>query len=287
MISTAVPETRYDTSETPTSSVAQPSGHGSHARGALHHRDLLLMLTSRDIKIRYKQSIMGFLWALLMPVLVVGSGLIVMIAFSVMSGKPINKIDVLSIAVKSVPWAFFVSALRFATNSLTANKELVTKIYFPREILPLASMLASLFDFAIAAAVLTLALIACRVGWSTQVLWTPLLLFLLIVLTAAFSLLLSCANLFFRDVKYLVEVFLTYGIFIAPIFYSASRLGKYGIVLLLNPVGPILESLSNTLVLHRSPDLFWLVYSTLWAIVSLPLSLWIFRTAERTFAESI
>ena len=287
MISAVLPKPSMETTLPPSNSPAQPTGRRFLVRDVLQSRDLLLMLTSRDIKIRYKQSVMGFLWAILMPVLVVGSGLIVMIAFSIMSGKPINKIDVLSIAVKSVPWAFFVSAIRFATNSLTANKELVTKIYFPREILPMASVLASLFDFAIAAIVLSAALFVCRVGWSMNALWTPFLLFLLIVLTAAFSLLLSCANLFFRDVKYLVEVFLTYGIFIAPVFYSAARMGKYGILLLVNPVGPILEALSNTLVLHRSPDLFWLAYSTIWAFLGLGLSWWIFRKAERTFAESI
>lgn len=287
MISVALPKESIETTSSHSREPAQPTGQRFFVRDLLQSRDLLLMLTSRDIKIRYKQSVMGFLWAILMPVLVVGSGLIVMIAFSIMSGKPINKVDVLSIAVKSVPWAFFVSAIRFATNSLTANKELVTKIYFPREILPMASVLASLFDFAIAAVVLTLALFVFRVGWSIHSLWTPVLLVLLIVLTAAFSLLLSCANLFFRDVKYLVEVFLTYGIFIAPVFYSATRMGKYGILLLLNPVGPVLESLSNTLVLHRSPDLFWLTYSAIWAFAGLGLAWWIFRKAERTFAESI
>lgn len=250
-------------------------------------RDLLMMLTWRDITIRYKQSIMGFLWAVLMPVLVVGSGLIVMVAFSVMSGKAINKSDVLAIAVKSVPWAFVVSAIRFATNSLTANKELVTKIYFPREILPIASVLASLFDFAIATGVLTIILCVTRVGISVYCLWVPVLLFLIIVLTTALSLLLACANLFFRDVKYLVEVFLTYGIFIVPVFYSASRMGKYGILLLLNPVGPLLDSLSTTIVGHRAPSLPWVGYSAAWAFGGLVISWLIFRKAERLFAESI
>ena len=269
------------------STVQSSSRDQISTRNLLQCRDLLFMLTSRDIRIRYKQSIMGFLWAVLMPVLVVGSGLIVMVAFSVMSGKAVNKIDVLGIAVKSVPWAFFVSAIRFATNSLTANKELVTKIYFPREILPIASVLASLFDFSIAAAVLAIILCLTHVGASIFILWTPVLLVLLIVLATAFSLFLSCANLFFRDVKYLVEVFLTYGIFIAPVFYSASRMGKYGIILLLNPVGPVLEALNTTLVLHRSPALGWIAYSACWAVGGLLLSWWIFRKAERTFAESI
>jgi len=257
------------------------------SRNVWQWRDLIVMLTWRDIKIRYKQSVMGFLWAVLMPILVVGSGLIVMVAFSAMSGKTIDKMDVLAIAVKSVPWAFFISAVRFATNSLTANKELVTKIYFPREILPIASVLASFFDFAIAASVLTIILCITKVGASVYTLWAPALVFLMVVLATGCSLLLACANLFFRDVKYLVEVFLTYGIFMVPVFYSASRMGKYGVLLLLNPVGPLLESLSATVVWHRAPNLAWLGYSAVWAFGGLVASWLIFRRTERLFAENI
>src|SRR5580692_1099168 len=137
--------------------IALPTARGtsvqeqrSRSREFSQYKELLFMLAWRDIKIRYKQSIMGFAWAILMPVLIVGSGLIVTVAFSTLSGKPINRLDVLSVAVKAVPWAFFVGAIRFATNSLIVNKELVTKIYFPREILPFASVLANLFDFAVA-----------------------------------------------------------------------------------------------------------------------------------------
>jgi lipopolysaccharide transport system permease protein len=249
--------------------------------------DLLLMLTWRDIKIRYKQSIMGFAWAILMPVLIVGSGLIVMVAFSTLSGKAINKADVLSVAVKAVPWAFFVGAIRFATNSLVMNKELVTKIYFPREILPLASVLASLFDFAVAGGVLVLILIFSGIGASLQLLWVPMIIVLLLVLSVGLSILLACANLFFRDVKYLVEVVLTYGIFFTPVFYSASTLGKWGPILLLNPVGPLLEGLRDTIVLHKAPDIRWLLYSAVWAFMSLLISWKIFQGAEPLFAESI
>jgi ABC-type polysaccharide/polyol phosphate export permease len=253
----------------------------------VHYKDLLFMLTWRDIKIRYKQSIMGFAWAILMPVLIVGSGLIVMVAFSTLSGKPVNKLDVLSVAIKAVPWAFFVGGIRFATNSLVMNKELVTKIYFPREILPLASVLANLFDFAIAGSVLILILMGVRVGASVHLLWVPVYLLLLLLLTAGFGMLLACANLFFRDVKYLVEVILTYGIFFTPVFYSASTLGKWGPILLLNPVGPILEGLRDTVILHKSPNLHWLVYSTVWAIAGVLISWRIFQRAESSFAESI
>jgi lipopolysaccharide transport system permease protein len=252
-----------------------------------HYAELLFMLTSRDIKIRYKQSVMGFAWAVLMPILIVGSGLIIMVAFSTISGRPVAKEAILSVALKSVPWSFFVAAVRFATNTLIHNKELVTKIYFPREILPIASVLASLFDFAVAASVLVLVLLISGIGISIYLLWVPLLLVLLILLTLTFGILFACANLFFRDVKYLVEVGLTYGIFFTPVFYSSSTLGKWGKLLLFNPLGPILEGLTDTVIFHQSPDLRWLLYSAFWACLGL-VTVWkIFEKAEASFAESI
>jgi ABC-type polysaccharide/polyol phosphate export permease len=275
---------------TGTLSVAQDlpgrqDGHASEEFG--QYKELLFMLTWRDIRIRYKQSLMGFAWAILMPILVVGSGLIVMVAFAAMSGKPINKLDVLSVAVKSVPWAFFVAAVRFATNSLVMNKELVTKIYFPREILPMSAVFANLFDFFVASSVLALILIVSRVGASIYLLWVPALLILLVLLTMSCGILLACANLFFRDVKYLVEVLLTYGVFFTPVFYSASMLGKWGFLLLLNPVGPVLEGLRNTIILHRTPDLPWLAYSATWGLLGFLITWKIFQKAEASFAESI
>jgi len=251
------------------------------------YKELLFMLTLRDVKIRYKQSIMGFAWAILMPVLVIGSGLIVMVAFAAMSGKPVNKADILSVAVKSVPWAFFVAAVRFATNSFVMNKELLTKIYFPREILPMAAVLANLVDFGVASSVLCIILIVSRIGVSPYLVWVPVLLALLILMTLSCGVLLACANLFFRDVKYLVEVVLTYGIFFTPVFYSAKMLGKWGTLLLLNPLGPILESFRDTIILHTSPNLSWLGYSAACAILGSLLTWKIFQRAEGYFAESI
>jgi lipopolysaccharide transport system permease protein len=257
------------------------------ASEAVQYKDLLLMLTWRDIRIKYKQSVMGFLWAILMPILIVSSGCIVMIAFSTVSGRPVNMVDVLSVAVKAVPWAFVVGAIRFATQSLVANKELVTKIYFPREILPLACVLANLFDFAVAAGVIALLFVALRVGCSLTLLWVPVLLVLLTLLTAGLALLLACANLFFRDVKYLVEVALTYGVFFTPVFYPASKLGKWGLVILLNPVSPILEAVNRVMILRQPPDAAWLSYSAAWAIFGFGVAWKIFQKAEPAFAESI
>jgi len=252
-----------------------------------HYRYLLLMLTLRDIRIRYKQSIMGFLWALLMPMLVVAAGILVKKAFSIISAQPLSPADVATVSVKALPWAFFIAAIRFATTSLTSNMNLLNKIYFPRSVFPLSSVLANLFDFTIAAMPLTLILAATGIGISVYLLWVPILLLLFLLFTAAVAICLSWLNVFFRDVKYIVEVLLTFGIFFTPVIYDARIFGKWAPLLLLNPVGSLLEALNDTVVLHKSPDEFWLLYATCWAIGGFLISCSAFHKAERAFAEHI
>jgi len=253
----------------------------------VHYRDLLYMLTWRDIKARYKQSMMGFFWALLMPLLIVGAGVLVRIVFLMSSGNHINFLDLASIALKSLPWAFFVSAIKFATNSLVGNVNLVTKIYFPREVLPLAAVLASLFDTAIASSLIIILLVFGKVGVTIHLLWAPVILGLIILFTAALALFLSCANLFFRDVKYLVDILLTFGIFFTPVFYEARTMGKWAPLLLLNPLGSLLEALNTTIIRHQGPSLPWLAYAASCAILGLFAAWRIFDRAEASFAESI
>jgi len=253
----------------------------------VHYRELLYMLTWRDIKIRYKQSVMGCMWAVFMPMLIVAAGLVMKLAFSFISGKPFNTTDIASISVKALPWSFFISSIRFSTISLTSNSNLVSKIYFPREIFPLAATLANLFDFVIASLLLTLILVICKVGISLNILWVPFLIFLLVILTAGIGFILSCANLFFRDVKYIVEVVLTFAIFFTPVFYEASLFGKWSTLLLLNPVSPLLEAMNNVVVRHQPPDPFWLAYATTFSVSLFIVGWFIFHRSEFMFAERI
>jgi lipopolysaccharide transport system permease protein len=253
----------------------------------IQYRHLLFMLALRDIRIRYKQSVMGFMWAILMPMMIVAAGVLVRKAFSMLSGNPMDLKEIVSVSVKAIPWAFFVASIRFATNSLTGNINLVTKIYFPREVFPVSAILANLFDFAVASVCLIVILAIAKIGFSVYLLWIPLLIFLLILLTVGVGMLLACANLFFRDVKYIVEVVLTFGIFFTPVFYEAKMFGMWKPVLLLNPVGSILEAINDSVVLHQSPSLEWIGYSSIWAIGGLLVAWKIFHKAEYTFAENI
>ena len=257
------------------------------ARELIQYRHLLFTLTWREIKIRYKQTVMGFLWALLMPMMVVAAGIFVRKAFSVISGKPMEYEALISVMVKALPWAFFAGSIKTASMSLVANSNLVTKIYFPREVFPFSSILAQLFDFAVAASLLIILIPFSGLELGMNAAWFPFLLLLLIILTAGFGLLLSCATLFFRDVKYIVEIVMTFGILFTPVFYDAKMFGEWKYVLLLNPVGAILEGMNEVLVLNRAPDPFWLVYSISWALGSLFVAWLIFDNAESAFAETI
>lgn len=250
-------------------------------------RDLLWTLTWREIRIKYKQSVMGMLWAVLMPAMIVLAGVLVRYGFALLSGTPLQLADVASVSVRAVPWAFFVSSIRFATNSLIVNTTLVTKIYFPREILPMAAMLSQLVDFAVASAVLVVVLAFLRVGVSVQLLWVPVLVAILVLLTTGAAILLSAASLFFRDVKYLVEVFLTFAIFFTPVFYEASMFRQWSTVLMLNPVAPLLEGFANVVVRHMAPPLPWIGYSAAFALLTFFGAQSVFQRLEPYFAESV
>jgi ABC-type polysaccharide/polyol phosphate export permease len=253
----------------------------------IKYRDLLFMLTWRDIKIRYKQAMMGFMWAIFMPILATLAGLFVKKAIAMVSGRYLEMTDAVSIAVKVLPWTFFVSSIKFAVNSLVGNRELVTKIYFPREVFPLASTLACLFDFCVATVALSVLFIVFHIGIDIYILWLPILLIFLILFTTGLGLFLSAANLFYRDVKYIVEIVLMFGIFFTPVFYEAQEFEKYKNLMLINPVGSILESINNVIVLHNAPELFWVFYSGIISVAMFLIGIKIFHKTEPLFAENI
>ena len=251
------------------------------------YRDLLFMLTFRDIRIRYKQAAMGFLWAIFMPLVAVAAGILIKKAMAVISGQYVEPKSIVSISVKVLPWTFFVSSLRFSVQSLVGNSSLVTKIYFPRAVLPMASVLACLFDLSIATIVLIIVLTIVKFGISIYILWLPLLILLLFLFTAGLALFLSAANLFFRDIKYVVETILMFGIFFTPVFYNAEQFGNWQILLLLNPVGSILEGVRHAVVLKDMPHLIWMGYAAASSLAMFTIGWLFFHKNEPYFAENI
>ena len=264
-------------------------------------RDLLIQLTLRDVRIRYKQAAMGFLWALLVPATVVLSAILMRTLIATVSGTPMPRDTIGAVALKSLPWTFFSGALGFATTSLTANGMLLTKVYFPREVLPVASTLAQLVDATVAALALALVLPWLGATASWALLWVPVLAVVLVLLTLAAALFLSCANVFFRDVKYLVQLGLTFGIFFTPVFWEPAMLGPtWAPIAMLNPLAPILEGLR--LAVMEGHDLLrplsdaagvtvwspWhLAYSAATAVIGGTIAILAFHRAELILAEHV
>jgi lipopolysaccharide transport system permease protein len=253
----------------------------------LRYRELAYLFTWRDIRIRYKQSVMGILWAIFMPALIVTAGALVRVIASKFSGKPLTIDDVGSVIVRAVIWSFFVASIRFGTLSLTNNYNLVTKIAFPKELFPIASVMSCLFDFSVAAVVVAIALPILGIHPHPEALWALPLLLVTIALVIGLTLVLSAANLFFRDVKYLVEIFLTYAIFFTPVLYPASMAGKWRSLLYLNPISPLLESISDSIVLGSIQDPYWVLYSVVFSVILLTGGYWLFKQLEDSFAERI
>jgi len=268
----------------------------------IHYRELLWQMILRDLRIRYKQAVMGFGWAVFMPLVIVGAGFLVKYAMGQMSGKPLAADDFAGMVVKALGWAFFAGAIGFATSSLTGNINLVSKIYFPREVFPLAAVLTQAFDSLVGTAVMgTLLFVLLGVVPSWQWWWLAPLLLMLLLFTTALALFLSCANVFFRDVKYLVQVVVSFGIFFTPVFFEPALLGRLGSTLMmLNPLSPILEGVRLAAIEHHNllvpivgeaGFLIWhpwhLGYAAAWSVLGLLGAWWMFHRLEYVYAEYI
>ncbi len=213
-------------------------------------RELLHQLVQRDLRLRYRQAVMGFGWAIFMPILTVGAGLVIRAAVT-QNGIGGGVASIGSMALKAWAWTFFAGAMNFATMSLLSNVSLVTKIYFPREVLPLASIATQCVDSLIGLTLILLVGIVTPVmafQWSLQALWLLPMILLLVGFTTGLALVFACANLFFRDVKYILQVLLTFGIFSTPVFFEPSAYSpRVAWLIMANPISPMMEGLSVSL----------------------------------------
>jgi len=251
------------------------------------YSELLAAFTIRNIKIKYKQTFMGLLWAIFMPVVIIAAGALVRVGFAKIAGRDISEIGIKSIIIKSAPWAFFTQALKFSVSSLVANMNILKKIYFPRVIFPLSYILGQLFDFIVATGFSVFLLVILRTSVTYHVLWAPLIIILIVMFTAGLGMIFSCGNLYYRDVKYIIDVVLTFAIIFTPVFYDAREFGDKAIILLINPIGAMLDSLSRVVAYGEHPSPIWLTYSAVWAIGTFVFGWYIFHKTEPGFSDHV
>ncbi|NIV33022.1 MAG: ABC transporter permease, partial [Anaerolineae bacterium] len=217
-------------------------------------RELLFTWTMRDFKVRYSQSILGAAWAILQPLSLMT---IYSIIFSVFIKVPTDGDIPYPVFVYAavLPWSFFANSLNFAIPSLVNNMNLVSKIYFPRETLPLSAIIVSFIDFLFGISVFVLLMLVYRIPVGPTVLLAPLILLIQMILTFGISLVGSAVNVFYRDIRFVIPLALQIWMYLSPIFYSVNVVPeRFRPIYLLNPMATLIDSYRRVVLLNQPPN---------------------------------
>ena len=251
-----------------------------------NYRELLYFFTWRDLKVRYKQTVLGILWAIFQP-------FITMVVFSVFFGRLANIPSdntpyPIFVYVGLLLWQFFSSALLDTSNSLISNQAILTKVYLPRLILPLSSVITKFVDFFFASFVLVGLMFYYRFFPNPLgVLLLPLLLLITFILSIGSGLFLAALNVKYRDVRYILPFFIQLMMFVTPVIYTASIAGKYSWILAINPMTGIIKA-AQAAILNTAPINWTLLgISSLISVVTLCAGLIYFKKTERYFADIV
>ena len=251
------------------------------------YRELLFFLSWRDVVIRYKQAVLGIAWAILNPV-------ITMVVFTLVFGQllGVSSGSELPYAIFSysalLPWNLFSGALTRSSVSLVARANLLTKVYFPRLVIPFSAVLAGVVDFAIAFVILLILMPIYDVPYSWTMLWVPALVVLCIVTALSVSLWLSALNVLYRDVQYIVPFLIQLGMYVSPVIYPPSKIpeGVLRTIYSLNPMTGVIQGFRYAVVGDAAPDKLILASIGV-TLVLLVSGLFYFKRMERTFADVV
>jgi len=249
------------------------------------YRDLLYFLTRREVAIRYKQTLLGIAWAVLQP-------LLTMVVFTIFLGKlagmPSEEVPYPVFSYLGIlPWTYFATALTRGGASLVGNAQLLTKVYFPRLLIPLASTLSALVDFAFAFAVLLALMLYYGMAPAWTTLWLLPLLGLIALLATGIGMFLAGLNVRYRDVQHAVPFAVQLWMFATPVVYPASLVPeRWQFVFALNPMTGLVEACRDA-VLGRPLDSRALAVATALAVAAALFGLWRFRAMERRFADVV
>ncbi len=255
-------------------------------RDLIHYRDLLLTLTIHRINVRYKQSALGIAWAVLQPLLLM---VVYTIIFSVVVKMP-HEGGPYAVFVYAalLPWTFFSTAVATSATSLVAHNNLITKVYFPREILPLTYVLAALFDFLIASVILVALLGVYHVSLAVSALLVCPIMLVAFLFSLAMALLLSAFQVRFRDIGIAMALLLQLWMYATPVVYPYSVVPeRFAFWYSLNPMAGVVENFRRVILQHGAMNLTVLLPGVIVCLLLLPMAYLYFKTAEATMADVI
>lgn len=249
------------------------------------YRELLYVLAQRDIKVRYKQTVLGVAWAVIQP-------LTTMLLFTLIFGRlakmPSDGLPYpVFVYAALLPWTFFANAITTSSNSLVGQQHLISKVYFPRLIIPLSSIGTGLIDFAVSAVIMLLLMIYFDVGWTLNLLAVPLLIIAVIFIALGVGTLLSALTVSYRDFRFVIPFMVQFWMFATPVVYPASLFPEqWRWALYINPMAGLIEGFRSAF-LGLPFDLTGILISLGVAVAIFLLGIFYFEKMERRFADII
>jgi len=250
------------------------------------YRELLWNLANREITQRYKQSVLGYAWVILNPLfqLIVMSFVFDTILRIPSLGVPF----ILFLSAALLPWNLFTQSLTSSSNVLVSNANLITKIYFPREILVYSTILAKIVDFFYSCLVLVFFLLIFKIPLTLHFIWLPVIFVIQLFLMAGISLVVAALNLFYRDIQYLLNLVLLLWMYITPIMYPIEIIPpQYRFIMSLNPMAVIVNAYRQVLLSGKGPNIYSLGVAALVSFTIFVIGFIIFKKLEGEFADYV
>lgn len=249
------------------------------------HRDLLVLFVQKELKIKYKGTALGFLWSLLNPLLMM---VVYSLVFSLIGRFQVERYPIFLLS-GMLPWNAFTISISTASMTIVGNGNLIRRVNFPREFLPLSAVFASIINLILSLLILFAFALVYRQPLGPPLIVLPLLLLLQLMLTAGVCLVLSGLMVYFRDIENLVTIAITVLFFVTPIIYPLSALGHHNLrwVLQLNPMGWLVGAYQSIWHDNVWPDPHFLLALAATSVASLAFGMWAFRRLEIRFAEEV
>lgn len=252
-------------------------------------RELLWQMVAREVKARYKQSVLGYFWVILNPL---AQMLVMSFAFSLILRIPTNAAASIPYSiflfVALLPWNLFSTSLSASASSLVNSGGLITKIYFPRTILVISTILAKIIDFFFALSILIIYMLIYQIPITWHILWVIPIFFIQQIFTLGLSLFFSAANLLYRDIQYLLTMILLLWMYITPVIYSSDMVpDKYRLVFQINPMAVIINAYRQVILGNGAPKYTSILIAFVVSFVTLLIGFSYFKSREKIFADNI
>jgi lipopolysaccharide transport system permease protein len=256
-------------------------------RDLWRYRELFYFLSWRDILVRYKQTVIGVAWSIIRPILT-------MIVFTIIFGKiaklPSGNIPYpIMVFTALLPWQFFASAFQDSSNSLIGNANMISKVYFPRMIIPASSIIVAFVDFLVSFILLAIMMVWYKFVPSYKIIFLPLFLLMALIFSLGAGLLISSLNVKYRDFKYIIPFIVQFGLYVSPVGFSSDVIPvKWRFLYSINPMVGVIDGFRWS-ILGKGVDFYFrgFIVSIILIFITLIIGIWYFRKTEKTFADRI